>query len=301
MSKTEITIGIITQEHRTPGLRKLLHHLKPVIERHSGSIELIIANNSGAAANSKISESISASEIPRYCPITLIDSPQNNIATGRNILLNASRYRLIAFLDDDEYPCADWLIHLVAIMKKCNAAVVAGPVPVIFHASAPRWVHHVDLHNVNGRSNAHPIENTGTGNVLLNMQVIGELRFDEKFGKSGGSDTDFFLRVRANGGVIYWASEAIAYEDIPESRSTASYLIHRFIKQGENYRKINHERGLIHNNKLFTLRAVTTVLLSMPIAGFLILIRHPKAGNWMKRAFSNYGKLHSPSKDLYEN
>ena len=299
MSKTSISIGIITLQQRTAGLAKLLAHLIPIVENHQGDIEIVIANNSGPAAHEDIKENIDSTGISRVCPVNLVDSPQNNIATGRNILLDHSQHDLLAFLDDDEYPVAQWLEELLHIKNTCDATVVAGPVPAVFHPSAPAWVHTVDLHNTRGRRNAQTIEHTGTGNVLIDKARIGKLRFDESFGKSGGSDTDFFLRVRENNGLIYWASDAIAYEDIPEARSSASYLIHRFIKQGENYRRISSERGSAGSPAVFTLKAVAVVIISMPIAAVMVLTRRPQAGDWMKRAFSNYGKLHSPRKQLY--
>ncbi len=300
MSAPSVSIGIITLEKRTAGLAKLLQHLKPVVSNHPGQIEVVIANNSGTAASERINRCIASTSFADHCPITLIDSPENNIAIGRNILLDHSRHELLAFLDDDEYPTEQWLEKLLAVMHKCDATVVAGPVPAVFHASAPRWVRTVDLHNTRGRRDLHTIEHTGTGNVLIDKSRIGELRFDESFGKSGGSDTDFFLRLRESGGLIYWSGEAVAYEDIPEDRSRPRYLIHRFIKQGENYRRISLERGDAGSPFLFTLKAALMVAVSMPIAAVLVLTRQEQAGDWMKRAFSNYGKLHSPNKQLYD-
>ena len=300
MSSQPVSIGVITQEHRTDGLGKLLEHLKPVIRQHEHRVEIVIANNSGRQANTLISECLARSQIDELCDVKLIDSPENNIALGRNILLDHSSYPLLAFLDDDEYPVRLWLTHLLDVMERSKATVVAGPVPALFHASAPRWVHTVDLHNVRGKNDAQPIDMTGTGNVIINKRDIGELRFDEQFGKSGGSDTDFFLRLKKRGGTLYWAKEAVAFEDITAERSTARYLIHRFIKQGENYRKINTSKDLISSQRMFSIKSAAMVLGSMPIAFALVFLRHPRAGDWVKRAFSNYGKLHSPNKQLYE-
>ena len=300
ISSQPVSIGVITQEHRIDGLGKLLEHLKPVIEQHEYPVEIVIANNSGRQANTLISDCLERSQIGELCDIKLIDSPQNNIATGRNLLLDHSSYSLLAFLDDDEYPCRLWLKHLLDVMERCKAPVVAGPVPAVFHASAPRWVCTVDLHNTRGKIDARQIDITGTGNVLFNKHDIGDLRFDEKFGKSGGSDTDFFLRFKQRGGTLYWAKEAVAFEDIPEERSTARFLIHRFIKQGENFRKINTAKGAIRSQLLYSVKSGAMVFISLPIAFALVALRHPRAGDWMKRAFSNYGKLHSPNKQLYE-
>ena len=300
MSSQSVSIGVITQEHRIDGLSKLLEHLIPVIQQHQSPVEIVIANNSGSDANALIQACLERSQMGEHCEVKLIDSPKNNIATGRNVLLDHSSYPLLVFIDDDEFPTRLWLTHLLDIMERCKAPVVAGPVPALFHASAPRWVRTVDLHNAEGKVDAREIDNAGTCNVLIDKREIGKLRFDEQFGKSGGSDTDFFLRFKQQGGTLYWANEAIVYEDIPEERSNARSLIHRFIKQGENYRKINTANGLVNSQLLFSVKSGAMVLASLPIALTLVVLRHPRAGHWMKRAFSNYGKLHSPSKQLYE-
>lgn len=300
MNSHAVSIGIITQQHRTLGLGKLLRSLEPVLKAHTGELEIIIANNSGSSANAIIDQCIQDSGISKLCKVILIDSPKNNIATGRNITLDHSSHTLLAFLDDDEYVCEQWLQQLLAVMDSCQATVVAGPVPAIFHRTAPHWVHTIDLHNAHGKQNAKQIDNTGTGNVLIDKSAIGDIRFDERYGITGGSDTDFFSRVKQAGGTLYWASQAIAFEDIPQDRSSARYLIHRFIKQGENYRIINTEQGMVRYRLLFSLKAAAVVLISLPVAGVLILIRHRSAGSWVKRAFSNYGKLHSPNQDLYQ-
>ncbi len=268
---------------------------------YPGDTELVIANNSGEKAHDQIEQTVEASNIRQVCPVSIVDSPNNNIAAGRNILLDHSRYDLVAFLDDDEYPVEQWLKELFDAMHACNATVVAGPIPAIFHEAAPRWVHTVDLHNTKGRINYQPIEHAATGNVLIDKSRIADLRFDESFGKSGGSDTDFFLRIREIGATIFWAEAAIAHEDVLPARSTASFQIRRFIKQGANYRRITKERGLSGSSLTFSIKAACVVALSLPVAGLLVLARHPNAGDWMKRAFSNYGKLHSPSRQLYDN
>ena len=300
MSKLDISIGIVTLKDRTDGLAKLLESLKPVVKSSEHHIEILVANNSGSEANPVIQQCIETTNLSSICPIQLIDSPQNNIATGRNLLLKHAKYDLLAFLDDDEHVVSDWLDHLLLVMEQNTATVVAGPVPAVFHSSAPAWVRTVDLHNIESKKNNQKISMTGTGNVLINRSQFRDLQFNEEFGITGGSDTDYFMRLQENGGTLFWASNAIAYEDIPEHRSSSKYLIHRFIKQGENYLKINAKNEQINSLMGFKAKALVVVGISLPIAFMLIIIRHKRSGHWMKRAFSNYGKLHSTHERLYE-
>jgi len=141
---------------------------------------------------------------------------------------------------------------------------------------------------------------TGTGNVLIDTRPIKALRFNRAFGQTGGSDTEFFLRLHDAGHAMHWASDALVYEDIPADRAQTAYMLKRFKIQGNNYRRIMQARGAIKSTPLFLARAVFMCVASLPIAGVLWLLKKPTAGDWLKRSFSNYGKLFKPAEQLYD-
>jgi len=99
--------------------------------------------------------------------VRVINSPENNIAIGRNVVLDNAAFDLIAFLDDDEYPSVNWLNEMMDVHNECDSVVVAGPVLPVFEDACPAWVKTTDLHNVRNRQNKGIIEMTGTGNVLI--------------------------------------------------------------------------------------------------------------------------------------
>lgn len=295
-----ITVGVITLDRRKQAFVKLLEYLDPALSAYKGQLELLICNNGEASTEPQIENTL-AKHLPTFNGTArVINSPENNIAIGRNVVLDNAAFDLVAFLDDDEYPSANWLNEMVNVLTECSSVVVAGPVLPVFEQDCPAWVKTTDLHNVRNRRNKGPIRMSGTGNVLIDTRPIKELRFNRTFGQTGGSDTEFFLRLYDAGHAMHWASDALVYEDIPANRAQTAYMLKRFKIQGNNYRRIMQERGAIKNTPLFLARAVFMCVASLPIAGILWILKKPSAGDWLKRSFSNYGKLFKPPEQLYD-
>ena len=295
-----VTIGVITLERRKDAFVKLLEFLEPAIIAYPGTVELLICNNGHSDTKSQIEETLK-NHLREFDGIVRVEnSAENNIATGRNVVLDHASHDLVAFLDDDEYPAPVWLNEMVAVQKSCHSVVVAGPVIPVFEDNCPAWVKTTDLHNVRGRQNKGRISMTGTGNVLIDTCPIKSFRFNREFGQTGGSDTEFFLRLYDAGHAMHWASNALVYEDIPADRAKTRYLLKRFEIQGNNYRRILQARGVIKNKPLFLAKAVFMCIASLPIAAVLWILKRPTAGDWIKRSFSNYGKLFEPAKKLYD-
>lgn len=300
INNPSVTIGVITLERRKEAFVKLLKYLGPALNAYPGKLELIISNNGEADTKPQIENTLSNHLSAINGTVRVINSPENNIATGRNVVLDNAAYDLIAFLDDDEYPSVNWLNEMVEVYKDCHSVVVAGPVIPIFEDACPEWVKTTDLHNVRNRKNKGTINMTGTGNVLIDTTHIKAFKFNRTFGQTGGSDTEFFLRLYDAGHIMHWASDALVYEDIPADRAQTAYMLKRFKIQGNNYRRIMHARGAIKNTPLFLARAIFMCVASLPIAGVLWLLNKPTAGDWLKRSFSNYGKLFKPAERLYD-
>ena len=295
-----ITVGVITHDKRTEGFKKLLQYLAVSIKHYPGDCELIVGNNGGEDVRSVVQEIIQSSDIESVCSCKLLDSPENNIAVGRNLVLDDAQFGLLAFIDDDEYPVAEWLDALVDALFEYQCAVVAGPVEAVFHESTLHWISSMDLHNIRFKQTGDKIQYAGTGNVLLNLELIGDQRFDREYGKSGGSDTEYFSRILDAGLAMRWCSEAKAYEDIPLEKSTARYTIRRCLSQGATMRRVLQGRGNIPAPTRFIAKALVLFVLSLLIAVPLIIVKHDRAGDWMKRAFSNLGKVRGPASFLYQ-
>ncbi|MDB4224442.1 glycosyltransferase [Granulosicoccus sp.] len=297
--KPPLSIGVVTHD-RALAFSKLLRYLIPAIEQYAHRCEVIVANNSGPSAHDHIESLVNESGLRDICACTVIDSSENNISTGRNIVLRHAQEDHLVFVDDDEYPVPTWLVALAIAMHKYDCKLVAGPILPIFPTDAPQWVRSIDLHNTHGLSSGDRIDYAASGNFLVNRKGVEDVRFGEFFGKSGGEDTEFFLQLKDKGHSLHWCTEAIVYEDIPPSKSTARYMIHRFMTQGRNYRVIMERRGEMGNVWWFTLRAAVLAFICIGIAKTLLYVRPVSAAKWMKRGYSNLGKIIQPDCHLYE-
>ena len=116
-SSQAISVGVITHKGRFESFAAFLDLLATpllVFEEWSGqAVELLIINNSGPDHADVLKNILLTSSIGEKCSVRQIDSPKNNIATGRNMVLDSSKYRYIAFIDDDEIPTKQWLICLL--------------------------------------------------------------------------------------------------------------------------------------------------------------------------------------------
>lgn len=293
-----VTVGVITYD-RSALFANMLSHLREAVRSCSSRITVLVVNNSGAEANSKIAGQIADSGLAEVCEVQLIDSPENNISVGRNLALDSCTTRYLAFIDDDEYPRADWLEKLIGQQLLGAGDMVGGPIVPVYPETAPAWVREIDLHNIAGLATGDVLRRTATGNCLLDLHAIGNHRFDREFGLSGGGDAMFFESLSRKGHKLIWCADAIVDETITEDRATARYAIYRFVKQGNNFARLM----LVDASWLtrFLFRARAAVLSVVGILGGLVLYPFSagKCARWWKGGFTNLGKLVRLRSGLY--
>ena len=111
-----ITVGVITHEGRFNDFPDFLIHLLIPLQEYekwsNQSVELLVVNNSGATTSLLLTEETTQALTRSGIIYKIIDSPKNNIATGRNIVLDQAQHSHVAFIDDDEIARPDWLIQL---------------------------------------------------------------------------------------------------------------------------------------------------------------------------------------------
>ena len=82
------------------------------------------------------------------------------------------------------------------------------------------------------------VDVAATNNLLLDLAAVraaGDLRFDERFGLSGGSDTLFTRRLHAAGAVMLWCDQALVTDVVPASRTTARWVLARALRSGNSW------------------------------------------------------------------
>jgi succinoglycan biosynthesis protein ExoM len=118
-------------------LKPLLHELER--QRQDGTFTFsmhIVDNDAMKTAEGVVEEIRRRSRVP----MTYDVEPVQNIALARNRAVSASRGNFIAFMDDDENPCEDWLIRLHATCREYRADGALGPVKPYYTPDTPSWL-----------------------------------------------------------------------------------------------------------------------------------------------------------------
>jgi len=250
----------------------LLRRLLEAIERQETlgefTFSVIVADNDVAQSAQAVAEQF----LDRSFKLIYCAEPRQNIALARNKALEHARGDFVAFIDDDEFPTADWLQKLLAACELHRADGVLGPVRPHFESPPPPWI-------IRGGFCQRPEYETGrimkwdecrTGSVLFRMQILDSLGepFKPQFG-TGGEDKDFFMRLTQRGRVFVWCNEAIAYETVPPSRCSRGYMLKRALLRGRNILK--HPVGRL---RMLGRSVVAVPLYSLALPALLLCGQH---------------------------
>jgi len=189
----------------------------------------------------------------------LVESEQN-ISLARNKAVENAKGDFIAFIDDDEFPDSGWLKHHYLTLRSSGADGSFGPVMPYFDGEPPKWL-------IDGGFCERPFHETGTvldssscrtGNVLVLRDLFTheDNRFDPRFGRSGGEDNQFFLKMILTGRKFVWCNEAPVHEVVPPERWKASYYIRRQLRIGGVYGEFKRKNKI----KESLARTIKTVL-----------------------------------------
>lgn len=274
-----ITVCICTYR-RNVQLAKLLRNLG--LQRTNGlfTFSIVVVDNDA--------EGPARAEVARLGPETGLAivydvEPVRTIPAARNHALSLAKGDLIAIIDDDEFPPADWLVTLYQGVRTFDVDGVLGPIRPFFEQHPPGWLIKSGLADF-------PHERTGTllrwnqtcsGNVLLKKQVFDRsgLRFDEAY-KTGGSDQAFFRRAMGSGFRFVAVEEAPVYEIVPPERWSRRYYVRRALVNGFNARKyIAAERNMLKSGAAMAKSALVVAASAVGSPVFACLGPHV----WMRR------------------
>lgn len=258
MKENHVSVCVCTYKRPELLLRLLKELERQQADGFSFSI-VVCDNDADRTAEQLVLDFARSSSIETtYC-----SEPRQNIALARNQTIAAGRGDHIAFIDDDEFPAPGWLAALWHTCRKVDAAGVLGPVRPHFDQTPPSWI-------VRGRFCERREHTTGTvmdwndcrtGNLLFRRSILisNEPPFREQFG-TGGEDKDFFMRMTQSGHQFVWCNEAVAFETVPPSRQTRSYMLNRALLRGRNSLKLSRGRAVL----------IAKSLLAVPLYSLLI-------------------------------
>lgn len=224
---------------------------------------VVVDNHPRAAAREWVAELANASTLP----IVYRHAVPANISAARNAGIEASRGRLLAFIDDDETAVPNWSDDMVDTLENYDAMLVSGPmVPIFSGGEPPAWDPegscYVRCGGTSARSTGAVMRWASTCNMLFRREILDHTGlFDLEFGKSGGEDQGFTLRARYAGAKMVWCESAAVVEFTPEERKRHTYMLRRHYVSTQAYMRVRWAR---HPAKMvFMLRAMTTGLIQV--------------------------------------
>ena len=196
----------------------------------------VIDNDPGGSAEPIVHKSLRG--WPPDRTLAYVNEERPGIAAARNRGLewaDSMDADWIVFVDDDEWVTDGWLRALLVHANNSGADIVTGHVQTLVPADVPDWVHRGGFYQRTPRQLGSTDWTTASNNTLMNVATwrsLGHMRFDDTFSRTGGSDTDFFYRMKQSGASIEFTPEAVVFEDVPPERLNVSWLIRRGYRSG---------------------------------------------------------------------
>lgn len=161
----------------------------------------------------------------------------SGIASARNAALShfSSKYEAIVFVDDDEWVEDSWFAAISSFLASNDYDVVQGPVVSELPQECPEWIQRGGFFQRERVSNGVSLLSAATNNTIMRRDCwvrAGTPIFDVAFSETGGSDWDFFWRLRKSGARIVFCDDAIVHEEVQLDRLSYRWLGRRAVRSG---------------------------------------------------------------------
>jgi glycosyltransferase involved in cell wall biosynthesis len=230
-----VTVAVATFR-RTERLRPVLDELTGQVQRCGFTARVLVIDNNPIPEAADLVRSYPAAYV-RYA-----HEPAPGIAAARNRALDECQGEdAVVFIDDDEIPGPGWLATLVNAWQTWGCAAVAGPVVSVFETAPDTWVAGSGVFDRQRAVTGSLRRGAATNNLLLDIRWLTRsgLRFDERFGLTGGSDTMLTHTMVSLGADIRWCDEAEVTEVVPAQRTTRRWVISRTIRTSNDWSRVH--------------------------------------------------------------
>ena len=173
--------------------------------------------------------------------LVYVHEPEPGIVAGRNRALSQARGSdALVFIDDDEIPSPGWLRALVSTWRAQGCAAVTGPTPPTFEVDPSAWVVASGAFDSWEAADGAQVRSADTGNLLLDLAVVEGLglRFDPRYGLTGGEDSLFTRQLTRAGGVIRFAAGAVVTKRVPAARARRTWVLERSLRSGSSWARV---------------------------------------------------------------
>ncbi len=225
---------------RTELLTALLPRLRDQVAELGPGVRarILIVDNDPAGGAREVVEQGAHPEV------VYVHEAEPGISAARNrALAEAAEDDVLLFLDDDEIPGPGWAGALLACWRTYRCTAVAGPVIPSFAGPVDRWVRASGVFERRIRPTGTVIRGAASNNLLLDMAALRSfgLRFDPRYGLSGGSDTLLTYQITAYGGEIRWCDEAEVTDLIPADRARKAWVRRRLFRTSGAWARVHLE------------------------------------------------------------
>jgi len=195
----------------------------------------------------------------------LLTNKEVELSYGRNIGLKNSGGEIVAFIDDDALPYANWSKTIIKdFLDNDNVHAIVGDVTPKWIGSEPAWFPKELLWMISCSYVLTPKKKTfverGFGtNMIFRKRLFSEIgNFDERFGVGsngwlGGDETEFFLRMKKKGKNILFdpavkvkhkiKSERIRIQNILYRAFAGGLSVYNLKRYTKNYNLRNAQEG----------------------------------------------------------
>ena len=173
--------------------------------------------------------------------IVYVHEPEPGIVAGRNRALDESAHEhLLVFIDDDELPRPGWLAALLAARERHGCAAVTGPTPPVFETAPDPWVAACGAFDSWEAADGARVRSADTGNLLLDLGRVRalDLRFDPRYGLTGGEDSLFTRSLTLAGEEIRFAAGAVVDKRVPARRARRDWVLRRARRSGSTWARV---------------------------------------------------------------
>jgi len=209
--------------------------------------------------------------IAKTFKVKIIKDTSGNLATVRNLGLDNSIGKYIAFVDSDAILFPKWDRRMVALLKEDNVAGVGCN----WRSTGDSFVENAQDNIVMRHHKIIDTNSLATMNVMYDRKRIGDTRFDERFSRAS-EDVDFNFQLRAKGYRLLFDADKFIRHHNPR---TLWGLMKKYYNYGKwfipPYEKHRQERNRSYRLRfLYILALMFNVIISAiycPWTGVLLL------------------------------
>ena len=234
----DLTIAIPTYngEQRLP---QLLRHLQAQTEVETVSWEVLVVDNNSSDATAAVVQSFQA-DFP--CPLRDCFEPKQGIGPARQRAIQESHSELIGFLDDDNWPAANWVAMAHAFgQQHPRAGAYGSRITAAYEVEPPPGFQRIQLFCAIVERGDHPrlyepakrLLPPGAGLIVRRQAWLGSILETSQLNRLGikrsdgndcSEDVEALAHIQKAGWQIWYAPSLQVVHCIPSWRFKPDYL-----------------------------------------------------------------------------